>query len=172
MKLTSADFKENNDIPARYTQEGENVSPTLDWFDVPRDCKSFALICEDPDAPKKSKHSSNFTHWVVYNISPNVGSLPEGLPQKAELDLPVFACQGKNSFGNLGYDGPMPPMGSGPHRYVFTVYACKKLFEIKPGAEKSILLDAMKGNILATAKLTGYYERTKQRSEKSSSLSP
>lgn len=172
MKLTSSDFKESGDLPIRYTQEGENVSPSLDWYDVPKDCKSFAVICEDPDAPKKSKNSSNFTHWLIYNISPNVGALPEGMPNGEDLELPVLASQGKNSFGNIGYDGPMPPVGSGPHRYVFTVYACSKELEVKPGAEKNLVLDAMKGKVLATAKITGYYERVRQKkSEKTNSLS-
>lgn len=173
MKLLSSDFKQNGPIPVRFTDEGENISPSLDWSDVPKESGSFTVICEDLDAPKKTKDSPNFTHWLIYNISPNVGSLPQGIPTTAELELPVLASQGKNSFGGIGYDGPMPPVGSGPHRYVFTVYACRKKLEVKPGAEKNEVLKAMKGNILAQVEITGLYERTKQKTfEQSNSLRP
>jgi len=164
MKMTCPEFAENDNIPVRFTQEGENVSPPLEWSDIPNACKSFAVICEDVDARK-------FTHWVIYNISPNITALPEGLPSDAKLEAPVLASQGINSFGEIGYDGPMPPTGSGPHRYAFTVYACSKVLEVQPGTEKSLVLDAIRANMLASAHITGRYERVKQKkSEKSSSL--
>ncbi len=171
MKLTSPEFSEGSHIPVRYSQEGDDISPPLEWSDVPQGCKSFALICEDTDAPQKSKGGPHFTHWLIYSIGPNVTSLPEGMPDSAHVNIPVLASQGENSFGDIGYGGPMPPVGSGPHHYVFTLYACRKVLELQPGAEKTQVLDALKGNVLATAQLTGLYERLKQnRIHKESSI--
>jgi hypothetical protein len=171
MKLTSPEFSEGSSIPVRYTQEGDDISPPLEWSEVPEDTKSFALICEDLDAPKKSKGGPNFTHWVIYNIGPNVTSIPEGLPDSAHIHIPILASQGENSFGDIGYGGPMPPVGSGAHHYVFTLYACRKVLEVPPGTEKNQLMQALKGNVIETAQLTGLYERLKQnRTQKETSL--
>jgi Raf kinase inhibitor-like YbhB/YbcL family protein len=171
MKLTSPEFKDNSDIPVRYTQEGENVSPPLEWSGIPNECKSFTLICEDPDAPKKLSESPNFIHWLIYNISPNVTALPEGIPTEAKLELPVIACQGKNSYGDVGYVGPLPPVGSGTHHYIFTLYACSKVLEVQPDAELNLVLEAMQEHVIAKVQLTGLYERFQSKtSEKPESL--
>jgi Raf kinase inhibitor-like YbhB/YbcL family protein len=115
------------------------------------------LICSDPDAPRGVWH-----HWVIYNLPPEVAALPAGLPQKAELQTPVAARQGRNSWArdNVGYRGPMPPPGDGPHRYHFTVYALDTHIELAPGqADAAALEQAMQGHVLAQGRLTGTYER-------------
>ena len=107
MILTSKSFKNGSRIPSKFTADGQNISPQLEWQNPPAATKSFALTCIDPDAP-----SGNFIHWIVYDIPANVSSIEQG--QKIGRELP-------NSFGKIGYKGPSPP--SGTHRYVFTLYA-------------------------------------------------
>jgi Raf kinase inhibitor-like YbhB/YbcL family protein len=159
MELTSKAFKDRSTIPARYTGEGQDVSPPLEWSGVPRGCKSFVLICEDPDAPKREGQDHPFTHWLIYNISGSVSALPEGLDKRAELRAPVLADQGRNSFGKIGYGGPMPPPGHGTHRYAFTLYALDAAPMLRPGDDKASILKAIAPHVLASARLTGKYER-------------
>ncbi len=159
MILESPAFPMNGDIPVRYTGEGADLSPPLSWSGVPSASVSLAIICEDPDAPKRPGLDHPFTHWVIYGIPVTVSELPEGLPKERMIDQPVQALQGVNSFGMIGYGGPRPPIGAGPHRYIFTLYALMREIDLPPGAEKKDLLNAMKDKILATAELTGLYER-------------
>jgi Raf kinase inhibitor-like YbhB/YbcL family protein len=159
MKLTSPAFANNQTIPIRYTGEGQDVSPPLEWSFVPADCKGFALFCEDPDAPVMAGKDHPFVHWLIYNIPCNTSSLPEGLPQKGSFDLPLPASQGRNSFGTLGYNGPMPPKGHGVHHYEFTLYALSEDLNIPSGLRKQELLQKINGKILAVTKLIGTYER-------------
>jgi hypothetical protein len=149
MIIKSSAFKENENIPSKFTCDGENVSPELSWSDSLEGTKTFALIVDDPDAP-----SGTFVHWVVYNLPSNVTSLPEGIS-----DLPSGAKQGTNHFGDNNYGGPCPP--SGIHRYYFKLYALDNEVQLKPGAGKKDLLKAMEGHILAEAQLMGKYEREK-----------
>src|SRR5437762_6437024 len=110
LELTSTAFKEGDTIPKQYTGDGTNAPPPLKWADPPAGTKSFALICEDPDAPR-----GTFTHWVMWNLPAEARELGEGAP-------PGGAIQGKNDFGKIGYGGPAPPPGK-PHRYVFRLDA-------------------------------------------------
>src|SRR4051794_18221924 len=122
MKLTSAVFQMNGEIPKRYSGEGDDVSPPLEWSDVPNGTQEFALICEDPDAPvTRGQDHPFFVHWVAYHISPSVTALPEGVPPFQRMVSPVHLDQGMNSMGELGYGGPMPPEGRGAHHYRFSV---------------------------------------------------
>jgi len=159
MILTSPVFQDHKHIPTRYTGEGEDVSPPLEWSEIPKNAREFVLICEDPDAPAQPGHPYPFVHWMTYNISPNVSSLPEGLPaNELRLKLPVSLEQGTNSFGKVGYRGPMPPKGSGSHHYRFTLYALDAELGIRPALTKERLLKAMDGHVISTATLTGVYE--------------
>ncbi len=151
LQLTSTAFSDGGSIPVKYTCDGDNVSPPLAWEAPPTGTKSFALICDDPDAPV-----GIFTHWVIFNIPASVRQLGEAVPATERLE--DGAIQGKNSFGKLGYSGPCPPRGS-THRYRFTTYALDKLLELPPGTPKKELLEAMQGHILAQGQLTGTYHR-------------
>jgi Raf kinase inhibitor-like YbhB/YbcL family protein len=166
MRLTSPDFKDQETIPARYTGEGEDISPPLEWSDVPEGCQSFVLLCQDPDAPTKPGGEHPYVHWLIYNISPATTSLPAGLPKQASFDLPVIATQGRNSFGQLGYGGPMPPIGHGLHHYEFTLYALSENFRMASGMRRDAILAIIQGFILAEAKLVGTYERQALESKK------
>ncbi|MEH2309071.1 YbhB/YbcL family Raf kinase inhibitor-like protein [Nostoc sp.] len=148
MKLESV-FESNSQIPAKYTCDGADISPTLSWDEPPKETQSLALIVDDPDAPRYT-----FVHWVLYDIPPTVRQLPEHIT--ATKTLPSAGVQGKNDFGKLGYGGPCPP--SSTHRYFFKLYALDKNLGLPPGATKEQILQAMKGHILATAELIGRYQ--------------
>jgi Raf kinase inhibitor-like YbhB/YbcL family protein len=151
MNLQSTAFKEGEMIPSKFTCDGENISPELNWSGSPGGTKTFALIVEDPDA-----QGGIFVHWVLYNIPAGVTGLPEGTISE---NLPGETKQGTNHFGENEYGGPCPP--SGTHRYFFKVYALDSEVEIKAGAGKRDLLKAMEGHILAEAQLMCKYERMK-----------
>ena len=152
--LTSPAFKNDERIPKPYTGEGADTSPPLDWGDPPAATKSFALICDDPDAP-----AGTWDHWVLWNLPGEQRQLPENV---AKVDTPPDlggARQGKNSWPKIGYNGPMPPKGHGTHHYNFVLYALDAPLDLKAGADKKALLAAMKGRILGQARLTGTYSR-------------
>jgi Raf kinase inhibitor-like YbhB/YbcL family protein len=151
IELTSTAFRQGEVIPQEYTGDGRNVSPSLKWPDPPTGTRSFALICEDPDAPR-----GTFTHWVVLNLPAESRELTEGLPQ--ETTLPDGTAQGTNDFGKVGYGGPSPPPGK-PHRYVFKLYALDRQLNLPASATKTNLLAAMKGHVLAEGQLMGTYSR-------------
>jgi Raf kinase inhibitor-like YbhB/YbcL family protein len=156
MKVTSTAFEEGGAIPKKYTGDGADVSPQLKWGGDPDGTKSFALICDDPDAPRKEP----WVHWVLFNIAAKTASdgfeLSEGVPAKG--DLGAQGMQGRNDFGNIGYGGPAPPPGK-PHRYYFKVYALDALLDLKPETNKQKLEEAMRGHILAKGALMGKYSR-------------
>jgi Raf kinase inhibitor-like YbhB/YbcL family protein len=152
MKLASPVFKPDGDIPSKYTCDGDDVSPPIEWSDVPPDAATLALICDDPDAPKK-----DFSHWILFNIPPETGALPENVVPRQEL--PDGSRQGTNDFGKVGYGGPCPP--SGRHRYRFTLYAVDTKIGVSPSSSRRDLEAAMKGHVLETTQLTGAYARAK-----------
>jgi hypothetical protein len=151
LTVSSSAFKEGDRIPAKYTCQGQDVSPPLAWGEPPAGTQSVALIVDDPDAP-----GGVFTHWVLFNIPPDSRELPEAVPIQAELAR--GALQGKTDFGRIGYGGPCPPPGR-PHRYQFTLYALDQPLGLEGGASKKQLLSAMEGHILAQGQLTGTYQR-------------
>jgi len=150
MKITSPVFANNAMIPSKYTCDGEDISPPLQWDGVPDGTKSIALICDDPDAPM-----GTFVHWVLYNLPPETKGLAENIP--ADKELPNGARQGMTDFRKIGYGGPCPP--SGTHRYYFKIYALDTKLDLAAGATKSQLLKAMEKHILAQAELVGKYKR-------------
>src|SRR5690242_2413703 len=113
IKVRSDAFGENEPIPARFTRDGENVSPPIHWEDLPQGTRELAVIVEDPDAPT----AEPFIHWVAYKIPATVPGLGEGVPQQAKPKGAVPGAQGPNSFRTVGYDGPAPPPGHGVHHY-------------------------------------------------------
>ena len=153
--ITSEAFSADQTIPTRFTGEGENISPPLLWSGAPEQTHEFALICDDPDAPR----ADPWVHWVIYKIPSDVDALTEGIPSSPRLASPAGAIQGMNSAGNIGYMGPMPPRGHGKHHYHFKLYALDTELQLSPGLQKSDLLKAMQGHILAQGELIGTYER-------------
>src|SRR4030042_640430 len=153
--ITSSAFAEGAEIPVKYSCDGQNISPPLDWSQEPAGTASFALIVEDSDAPIK-----NFTHWVIFNLPPDASSLPEAVPKDDKLAS--GALQGKIGSGGIGYPfgyfGPCPPKGY-PHHYRFTLYALDTSLDLAAGASKEQVLQAMEGHILAQGQLVGLYQR-------------
>jgi Raf kinase inhibitor-like YbhB/YbcL family protein len=138
-QITSTAFTEGAAIPRRYTGQGDDISPPLAWNHAPAGTRSFALVCDDPDAP-----AGTWVHWVVYNIPADTTSLPEAF--SAGKKIPSGAVQGTNSWQRLGYGGPMPP--SGTHRYFFKIYALDTVLQLEPGQTQKALLEAMEGHVL------------------------
>ncbi len=151
MELKSSTFEDGQYIPARYTCEGQDISPELTWNGVPEGTRSFVLIMDDPDAP-----AGTFTHWVIFNIPADSRGLAEATA--TERQLPDGSRQGINDFGSIGYGGPCPPPGT-PHHYHLNLYALDKSRDLAAGASKQHVLNAIKGHILAQAERIGLYRR-------------
>jgi Raf kinase inhibitor-like YbhB/YbcL family protein len=145
--LSSSAFLNGSSIPARYTCDGEDVSPPLAWTRVPVGACSLALLVEDRDAP-----GGAFLHWSVYD-------LPRGSAGLSTGRVPSGSAQGQNSFGRPGYGGPCPPNGDPPHRYVFSLNALDEEPGLPPGAIPATVRDAIAGHTIATGTLTGLYRR-------------
>jgi Raf kinase inhibitor-like YbhB/YbcL family protein len=150
LKLFSSVLKDSIDMPQQYTGDGDDISPPLQWEDVPEGTKSFALICDDPDSVKNV-----FTHWIIYNIPSEYRSLPENIPVK--LDLEMGIRQGINDFGVMGYGGPCP--STGKHRYFFKLFALSAVLELQSTVRKNSLEKAMIGHILDQTQLMVMYQR-------------
>jgi len=151
MTISTPSFSHGGDIPRKFTCEGADVSPELSWTGAPAATQSFALIADDPDAPV-----GTWTHWVLFDLPATTTSLPEGMSKVDELS--GGGRQGRNDFRKIGYGGPCPPPGK-PHRYFFKLYALDAKINLKPGASKQEVEQAMKGHILAQAELMGKYRR-------------
>jgi len=154
LDLQSAVFTAGFPIPRDYTADGSNVSPPLSWSDPPAETKSFALICEDPDAPR-----GTFIHWVLFNLPPDARELPPDV--QPVPDLPNGTRQGTNGFGRIGYLGPAPPAGA-PHRYIFKLYALNTKLGVPAGANRDQVVEAMRDHHLAEGRLFGVYGRPTQ----------
>jgi len=148
--ITSSAFTEGVMIPKKHTCDAEDLSPDLKWSGVPKEAKSLALICDDPDAPV-----GTWVHWVLFNIPADVTTLAAGVP--SDPVLKNGARHGKNDFRKLGYGGPCPPGGT--HRYFFRIYALDALLALESGSTKAQLVDSMRGHILAEGQLMGKYKR-------------
>lgn len=149
-ELRSDAFAQEGSIPQKYTCDGQDVSPPLSWSDPPEGTQSFALVCDDPDAP-----AGTWIHWVLFNIPADKRSLAEAVPKQAKL--PDGSVHGKNSWKRTDYGGPCPP--SGTHRYFFKLYALDTKLTLKAGATKKKALKAMEGHILDQTELMGKYSR-------------
>lgn len=145
MKILSTAFGNNQDIPGKYTCQGENINPPLLFDGVPVNTRSLALIMDDPDAPM-----GTFVHWVIFNIDPKILSI-------AENSYPSGSIQGKNSASSNRYVSPCPP--SGTHRYFFKLYALDIILDLTSNADKKELENAIKTHILDEARLIGFYKK-------------
>jgi Raf kinase inhibitor-like YbhB/YbcL family protein len=151
MKLTSQTFQPGQPIPVECSCDGEDRSPELAWSDIPVATRSFALVCDDPDAPR-----GTWVHWVLFNLPADAVELVPGVPRDPEL--PSGARQGVNDSGDIGYSGPCPPPGK-PHRYFFRLYSLDSSLNLPPGVTRSVLDRAMADHILAEAEIMGTYQR-------------
>jgi Raf kinase inhibitor-like YbhB/YbcL family protein len=149
--ISSPSFQNGKDIPKKFTCDGDDVSPALSWTDPPQGVKSFALIADDPDAPR-----GTWTHWVLFDLPPSTSNLAEGVPKVGEL--PDGGRQGVNDFPKIGYGGPCPPPGK-PHRYFFKLYALDNKLNLKAGASKQEVEQAIQNHILGKAESMGKYGR-------------
>jgi Raf kinase inhibitor-like YbhB/YbcL family protein len=143
MRLGSPAFEDEGDIPARFTCDGEDVSPPLRIDELPTGTVTLVLTMDDPDAS-----AGTWDHWVAYDIEP-LAEIPEAVGS--------LGVAGTNSWGRTGYGGPCPPRGT--HRYRFTVYALDTALDWDPGADKAGVLGAIHGHVLDEATLVGYYAR-------------
>ena len=145
MRIVSSAFN-NTKMPSKYTCDGENVSPPLQFLDVPSSAKSLVLIVDDPDAPSKV-----WVHWVVYNINPKTSEVKEN-------SVPQNGIEGMTDFGKPGYGGACPP--SGTHRYFFKLYALDSILDLPQKATKQVVEEIMQSHILDKAELIGLYVRS------------
>jgi hypothetical protein len=146
MQISSPAFNQGANIPSKFTCDGSQTSPPLQITGIPAEAKSLALIADDPDAP-----GGLFTHWVIWNIPPQISSIADGSAPKG--------VQGTNDFGRPGYGAPCPP--SGTHRYYFRVFALDRELDLRSGAKRGQLDAAMKGHVIAQGELIGRYSRKK-----------
>ena len=132
MKITSSAFQEGGNIPPKFTCDAGDSSPPLRIAEIPSGAKTLALVVDDPDAP-----SGLFTHWIVWNISPQTNAIAEGSAPKG--------VQGTSDFGKSGYGGPCPP--SGTHRYYFKIFALDRELNLPSGTKRNQLDAAMKTSV-------------------------
>jgi Raf kinase inhibitor-like YbhB/YbcL family protein len=159
LSVISPAFQNAGVIPVKFTADGENISPPIQWGNVPKETASLVLIAEDPDAPSPLFPLINWVHWVVYDIPPTVNELPEGLPNTPEA--PIGIRQGLSSFKKFGYGGPAPPFGE--HRYYFRVHALDFIPAFpNPKVTRKQVLNAIQGHVLAQGELMGRYRKAKK----------
>ncbi|MFC3282502.1 YbhB/YbcL family Raf kinase inhibitor-like protein [Litchfieldella rifensis] len=150
MQLESSAFEPRGRIPAKYSGEGEDVSPALAWRDPPQGTQAFAVICHDPDAPLVKNGSYGFVHWVLYNLPASTTRLEEGADT---------GTAGANDFGKQGYGGPMPPEGHGLHHYYFWVLALDSELDLPAGLSLSEFLHKAEPHLVGMNRLVGTYQR-------------
>jgi hypothetical protein len=146
IRVSSPAFEDSKPIPAKYTQDGENISPPLEWTGGPSGTTGYVVIMEDPDAGRKQPA----LHWLVYHIPADVTSLPENAAKIGTL------TQGKNFKGEVGYAGPIPSPGN-THRYFFQVFAVDQPVKVGPGATRDEFAKAVLQGALAKGVLVGTY---------------
>lgn len=162
--LISRSFENNSPMPRVHAHPGygsgsHNESPPLAWAGAPAKTKSFALILNDPDAV-----GGNFTHWVIFNIPASVDELPAHAPDEAHLHGKFHGDQGRNDYGTIGYGGPKPPVGTGTHRYTFTLYALDTVLNLKPEATTAPeLRKAIAGHVMGQTELIGLFSAPENR---------
>ncbi len=149
-QLLSPSFANEHAIPRRYTSQGDDLSPALEWSDPPAGTKSFVLVVDDPDAPDPRAPKRTWVHWVLYGVPSDARALPEGATHES---LPRGAVEGRNDWGERNWRGPAPPVGT--HRYFFKLYALDKSLNLSENATKQEVEAAMQGHIIAQAQLVG-----------------
>jgi Raf kinase inhibitor-like YbhB/YbcL family protein len=147
IRIRSAAFSDHAMIPAAYSHQAGDVSPPLEWWEVPDEAAELVLACEDPDAP-----AGSFVHWLVAGIPPETEGIGAG-------EDPTEAVAGRNDYGRLGYGGPHPPAGDEPHRYFFRLYGLSEPSGLSSGFTAEDLRVALQERVVATGTLVGTYGR-------------
>lgn len=150
LQLKSPAFEPRGGIPTKYTGEGQDISPPLEWYNVPDGTRSFALICHDPDAPLVSAGTYGFVHWVLYNIPGSVIGLSQSTKEYT---------MGLNGRNKEGYMGPMPPVGHGTHHYFFCLFALDSELNLEIGITLWQLLECIEPHVIGMNRLVGTCER-------------
>jgi Raf kinase inhibitor-like YbhB/YbcL family protein len=154
LTISSPAFEDGGPMTAKYTCEGADISPPLQWDGVPGGARTLALIVDDPDAPDPAAPKMTYVHWVLYNLPVDGGGLPEGT---LSADLPAGTLEGVNDWQRTGYGGPCPPIGR--HRYFHKLYALDAVLDDLGRPTKDELLAAMEGHVIAQAVVVGTYRR-------------
>ncbi len=154
ISLASPAFEDEAPIPARYTEDGEGVSPPLRWSDLPAGTEALVLIVEDPDAP--TPHP--LAHLLAWDLAPSPSDLAEALFASPD-HVGIHEILGRNSFLKAEYLPPDPPPGHGRHRYVFQLYALDEALSFDTPPTREAIVEAMKARVLAKGLLIGTYER-------------
>jgi Raf kinase inhibitor-like YbhB/YbcL family protein len=149
MKIESTAFAAGAEIPRAHNCEGDDVSPPLQFGEVPPAAKSLALIVDDPDAPDPAAPRMTWVHWVAYDLPPTSSGIAQGARAGGR--------DGLNDWKRTGYGGPCPPIGR--HRYFFKLYALDKLLGDLKQPTKQRLEQAMAGHVIARAELIGTYQK-------------
>lgn len=152
--IHSSAFEDGAAIPARYSCQGDDISPPLAWSGMPAQTRSLALIMDDPDAPDPQAPKMTWVHWVLYNLPAKLDRLAENI---AAAGLPQGAAEGLNDWQRSGYGGPCPPIGR--HRYFIKLYALDTLLSGLDRPTKAQLEAAMQGHVLAQVVLMGRYQK-------------
>jgi Raf kinase inhibitor-like YbhB/YbcL family protein len=145
VQIVSAAFRDGAAIPPQYTCKGQNVSPPLNFVNVPNGAQSLALIMHDPDAP-----AGDYVHWTIWDIPTSTDTI-------AANSVPVGSIQGLNSGNSNKYIGPCPPAGTGTHRYIFELYALDTSLGLSADTKRDDLLKAIKGHVIEQRSLTGFF---------------
>lgn len=150
MQLKTPSFENRGKIPDKHTGVGKDVSPALEWTNVPEGTRSFAVICHDPDAPLVLPGTYGFVHWVLYNIPGSVNSLPEGTQDYTK---------GVNDMNKHGYNGPNPPGGHGVHHYFWWLLALNTELNLEAGLTQWQLLERVEPYLIGMNRIVGVYEK-------------
>jgi len=151
MKLTSTAFEKNADIPVAHSADGDGSLPPLAINDIPTETVTLALTCFDPDVPRDRRADGNFDHWVVWNLAPTDANIPTEHHHSGVVGL--------NTFKEPGWVPCAPPVGDGPHRYYFTVYALDTTLDLPVNTTRAQLEQAIEGHVIEEAQLMGTFTR-------------
>lgn len=154
LTLTSDAFADGGEIPSKYTCQGDDISPPLQWSGVPQQARSLVLIVDDPDAPDPAAPRMTWVHWLLYNLPAGTDGLPQGVRSSA---LPPGTLEGVNDWKRTGYGGPCPPIGR--HRYFFKLYALDATLPDLVHPNKAALERGMQGHVVGQATLMGTYQK-------------
>lgn len=159
LRLTSPDLGgqlTEEQVYSGFGCTGKNISPALAWSGAPEGTKSLAVTMYDPDAPT----GSGWWHWLIFNISPDVGGLKTDAGNPERGLAPKGSIQSKTDFGGTGFGGACPPEGSKPHAYMFTVHALDtEGLELDENASPALVGFMLNAHTLAKASLIAYYNR-------------
>jgi Raf kinase inhibitor-like YbhB/YbcL family protein len=150
IRVESPAFTDGGRLPARFTCDGEGVSPPLRWSGAPGDAQDLVLVADDPDMTQGA-----FTHWTVWKLPLQ----PDGSGSLREDDVTSEMEEGQNDFGDRGWGAACPPEGDGPHRYVFTLYALDRPAELGDGATAAQVRAAVAASAVAQGRLSATYDR-------------